>query len=36
MMRTGLFFDCVNRVRDGLFGQEMADPSARTEPVEAY
>jgi NitT/TauT family transport system ATP-binding protein len=37
MMRSHVFFDCVNRVRDGLFGKEE-DPSAlsRPQPVEAY
>jgi NitT/TauT family transport system ATP-binding protein len=25
MMRTPVFFDCVNRVRDGLFGRESAE-----------
>jgi NitT/TauT family transport system ATP-binding protein len=36
MMRTQQFFDCVNRVRDGLFGSEQAAAPARGEPVEAY
>lgn len=35
MMRTEIFFDCVNRVRDGLFGHETAAP-ATSERVEAY
>ena len=34
MMRSPVFFDCVNRVRDGLFGGEAVAP--RAEPVEAY
>jgi NitT/TauT family transport system ATP-binding protein len=36
MMRTPEFFDCVNRVRDGLFGLDTppSDPSGG--PVEAY
>jgi NitT/TauT family transport system ATP-binding protein len=36
MMRSPLFFECVNRVRDGLFGSETAEGTARAEPVEAY
>jgi NitT/TauT family transport system ATP-binding protein len=36
MMRTPEFFDCVNRVRDGLFGNEQGDAPTRGEPVEAY
>jgi NitT/TauT family transport system ATP-binding protein len=36
MMRTPEFFDCVNRVRDGLFGNEQGDVPTRGEPVEAY
>ena len=36
MMRTPEFFDCVNRVRDGLFGNEQGDAPARDEPVEGY
>jgi NitT/TauT family transport system ATP-binding protein len=35
MMRSEVFFDCVNSVRDGLFGREAAGVVAR-EPVEAY
>jgi hypothetical protein len=35
-MRSPLFFECVNRVRDGLFGSETAEGTARAEPVEAY
>src|SRR5260370_1375425 len=35
MMRTQMFFDCVNRVRDGLFGNEQS-AAPRPEPVEAY
>jgi NitT/TauT family transport system ATP-binding protein len=34
MMRTETFFDCVNRVRDGLFGHETAETTS--ERVEAY
>jgi NitT/TauT family transport system ATP-binding protein len=34
MMRTQVFFDCVNRVRDGLFGHETTEPAR--EQVEAY
>jgi len=29
MMRTPEFFDCVNRVRDGLFGNEQGEAPAR-------
>jgi NitT/TauT family transport system ATP-binding protein len=36
MMRTPEFFDCVNRIRDGLFGSEQADTAATGTPVEAY
>ena len=36
MMRTPEFFDCVNRVRDGLFGNEQGEAPAPGEPVEAY
>ncbi len=36
MMRTPEFFDCVNRVRDGLFGNEQGGAPAHNEPVEAY
>jgi NitT/TauT family transport system ATP-binding protein len=32
MMRSQQFFECVNRIRDGLFGHEQAPG----EPVEAY
>jgi NitT/TauT family transport system ATP-binding protein len=35
MMRTTPFFECVNRVRDGLFGHK-ASPEPRAEPVDAY
>jgi NitT/TauT family transport system ATP-binding protein len=35
MMRTAVFFDCVNRVRDALFGNETKT-TARSEPLEAY
>jgi len=34
MMRTSPFFECVNRVRDGLFGHEESTPAA--DVVEAY
>jgi len=37
MMRSHVFFDCVNRVRDGLFGKEEgASQASRPQPVEAY
>jgi NitT/TauT family transport system ATP-binding protein len=36
MMRTQVFFDCVNRVRDGLFGHETETSEAAPERVEAY
>jgi NitT/TauT family transport system ATP-binding protein len=37
MMRSRVFFDCVNRVRDGLFGKEEGASAAnRAQPVEAY
>jgi len=37
MMRSHVFFDCVNRVRDGLFGnEEGANAVNRPQPVEAY
>ncbi len=36
MMRTSVFFDCVNRVRDGLFGQETAPAPETRARVEAY
>jgi NitT/TauT family transport system ATP-binding protein len=36
MMRSPQFFECVNRVRDGLFGNEPAHPAGPGEPVEAY
>ena len=37
MMRSHVFFDCVNRVRDGLFGKEEgANAVNRPQPVEAY
>jgi NitT/TauT family transport system ATP-binding protein len=37
MMRSHVFFDCVNRVRDGLFGKEEgANAVTRPQPVEAY
>jgi NitT/TauT family transport system ATP-binding protein len=36
MMRSSVFFDCVNRVRDGLFGHETAPAEEAREPVEAY
>jgi NitT/TauT family transport system ATP-binding protein len=34
MMRSPKFFECVNRVRDGLFGLEQGQTQG--EPVEAY
>jgi hypothetical protein len=36
MMRSEVFFDCVNSVRDGLFGHESAGAAAPSEPVETY
>jgi NitT/TauT family transport system ATP-binding protein len=36
MMRTPEFFDCVNRVRDGLFGLEQSPTDPAGGPVEAY
>jgi NitT/TauT family transport system ATP-binding protein len=37
MMRSHVFFDCVNHVRDGLFGKEEGTSAAnRPQPVEAY
>jgi len=37
MMRSPAFYDCVNRVRDGLFGKEEGTSAAtEPEPVEAY
>lgn len=36
MMRTPVFFECVNRVRDGLFGQELTKNDETGLPVEAY
>jgi NitT/TauT family transport system ATP-binding protein len=36
MMRTSIFFDCVNRVRDGLFGHEAAQAEEVRERIEAY
>jgi NitT/TauT family transport system ATP-binding protein len=36
MMRTPVFFECVNRVRDGLFGHEMAGTAEAGQPIEAY
>jgi NitT/TauT family transport system ATP-binding protein len=35
MMRSSEFFDCVKRVRDGLFGSQQSQVAA-SEPVEAY
>ena len=35
MMRTPQFYDCVNRVRDGLFGRD-AEPAEHGAPVEAW
>jgi NitT/TauT family transport system ATP-binding protein len=36
MMRTPVFFECINRVRDGLFGHETGEAATHGEPVEAY
>ena len=36
MMRSPEFFDCVNRVRDGLFGLEQSAADPASGPVEAY
>jgi NitT/TauT family transport system ATP-binding protein len=36
MMRSPEFFDCVNRVRDGLFGNQQSAAAVTGEPVEAY
>jgi NitT/TauT family transport system ATP-binding protein len=36
MMRTEVFFECVNRVRDGLFGREETAALRLPEPAEAY
>ena len=36
MMRSSEFFDCVNRVRDGLFGDQQSLGTAASEPVESY
>jgi NitT/TauT family transport system ATP-binding protein len=36
MMRSPEFVDCVNRVRDGLFGHEMSAPPGMPALVEAY
>jgi NitT/TauT family transport system ATP-binding protein len=36
MMRSPEFFDCVNHVRDGLFGHDALVASAAGGPVEAY
>lgn len=36
MMRSPVFFECVNEVRDGLFGHDAAETVSRTAPVEAY
>ena len=36
MMRSPEFFDCVNRVRDGLFGHQQSQVATASEPVEAY
>jgi NitT/TauT family transport system ATP-binding protein len=35
MMRSIQFFECVNRIRDSLFGHDTS-PESRPEPVEAY
>lgn len=36
MMRGSEFFDCVNRVRDDLFGSQKSQAGAASGPVEAY
>jgi NitT/TauT family transport system ATP-binding protein len=36
MMRSPVFFDCVNRVRDGLFGREGTAEASDSVAVEAY
>lgn len=36
MMRSPEFFECVNKVRDGLFGHERVAADAASQPVEAY
>jgi len=36
MMRTPVFFDCVNRVRDGLFGRETIETPDTPKLAEAY
>jgi NitT/TauT family transport system ATP-binding protein len=36
IMRSSDFFDCVNRVRDGLFGHQQSQGTAASEPVESY
>ena len=37
MMRSHVFFDCVNRVRDGLFGREESTSAmSRPQAAEAY
>jgi NitT/TauT family transport system ATP-binding protein len=36
MMRTSVFFDCVNRVRDGLFERDAARPQPQPERIEGY
>jgi NitT/TauT family transport system ATP-binding protein len=36
MMRSADFFECVNRVRDSLFGHEQVQASTPPEPVETY
>jgi NitT/TauT family transport system ATP-binding protein len=36
MMRSPEFFDCVNAVRDGLFGQERPVGGEQNRPIEAY
>jgi NitT/TauT family transport system ATP-binding protein len=36
MMRTSVFFDCVNRVRDGLFERDAARPQLQPERIEGY
>jgi NitT/TauT family transport system ATP-binding protein len=36
MMRSSEFFECVNRVRDELFGHDQTHVPAAGEPVDAY
>ncbi|MGA7327078.1 MAG: ABC transporter ATP-binding protein [Rhodomicrobium sp.] len=36
MMRSPVFFECVNRVRDALFGNDGTEALRHAEPAEAY